>query len=128
LNFFNYFSLFALLLGGYFVAINISSLDTMVFSFTLQNGSIISLLVSDILIITGVIFTFIEVIKSATISNSAVESSFSILVAVAFLVLFLLYKDTSNKTFLILTLMSFTEAIAGFIIAVNTARRDITIE
>lgn len=128
MNFFNYFSLFALLLGGYFVAINISSLDTMVFSFTLQNGSIISLLVSDILIITGVIFTFIEVIKSATISNSAVESSFSILVAVAFLVLFLLYKDTSNKTFLILTLMSFTEAIAGFIIAVNTARRDITIE
>lgn len=128
MSIFRYFSLFIFVLGAYFLVIEFADLESQIFGITFQNGADFTLTISDTLVIFGVISLFIETVKSARYSSGAIaESSMSIFLSILFLILFLLYSDATTSTFLILMLLSFTESITGFIIAVSTARRDFAI-
>jgi uncharacterized membrane protein len=72
---------------------------------------------------------FIEVVKATRSSMaSAIDHALSALVFAAYLVEFLLVKAAGTGVFLVLTIMSFLDLIAGFTVTLGTARRDLTIQ
>jgi hypothetical protein len=50
------------------------------------------------------------------------------LVFVIFLIEYITVKPLGTASFLILTIMSMTDVIAGFTVSISAARRDITVE
>jgi hypothetical protein len=82
---------------------------------------------SGILILLGVITLYVELLKSTkTGTATIVEHALSMVVFIAFLMEFILVKFAGTSTFLIITLMSLLEVVAGFTITVASARRDFT--
>lgn len=83
----------------------------------------------DVFLIVGVFLLFIEIYKAATLGEYNVsETIVSFFVAIAYLVLFLMWDKAHNVLFFILMLMSFLDAIGGFVISINAARKDIAIK
>ena len=79
-------------------------------------------------IIFALMLLFIELVKSTTSSNSAmVEQLFSTLAFVGFLLQFLLTPYAAEATFFLLMVISLVEVLAGFVIMIKVARRDIGI-
>jgi len=115
----NYFTTFLIVLGAYFAVP--FDLNSVVF----EKGTL-SLNINDLFILGALICLFFEVIKSSIGSvGNVYESMLSMFVSIAFLLLFILVAKAHTSTFLILTVMSFFDSIAGFIITANAARRDI---
>lgn len=84
--------------------------------------------VGDLLIMLGVICLYIEVIKATRASMaSVVDHVISLIVFVIFLVELLLVPSAKTPDFLILTLMSLLDVIAGFTITISSAKRDISV-
>ncbi len=82
----------------------------------------------DMFIITGIFLLFIEIYKAAAPGPyNLTEIIASFLVSVAYLTIFLIWDKAHNVTFFILMLMSFLDAIGGFIVAINIAKKDISI-
>jgi hypothetical protein len=80
---------------------------------------------SGIFIMFGVVILYFEVIKSTkTNTLASIEHVFSIGVFILALMLFILYKPTGTSTFLIITLMSLLDVVAGLSISIAAARRD----
>ncbi len=83
----------------------------------------------DAFIIAGVFLLFIEIYKAATSGEySVMETIVSFFTSVAYLAIFLLWHRAHTVEFFILMLMSFLDAIGGFIISINAARKDISIK
>ena len=83
----------------------------------------------DAFIIAGVFLLFIEIYKAATYGEySAAETIISFVTSVIYLTVFLLWNRAHTVEFFILMLMSFIDAIGGFIISLNSARKDISIK
>jgi len=83
----------------------------------------------DIFLIVGVVLLFIEIYKAATTGDYSIsETIVSFFVSIAYLVLFLMWDRAHNSLFFILMLMSFLDAIGGFVISINAARKDISIK
>ena len=83
----------------------------------------------DIFLIVGVVFLYIEIYKAATGGEEAVpETIISFMVAVGYLTIFLIWDKAHNATFFIIMLMSFLDAIGGFVISNYAARKDIAIK
>jgi len=83
----------------------------------------------DAFIIAGIFLLFIEIYKAATYGEySATETVVSFITSIAYLVVFLLWDRAHTVEFFILMLMSFLDAIGGFIISINAARKDISIK
>jgi hypothetical protein len=84
--------------------------------------------VGDLLIMFGVICLYIEVIKATRASMaSVIDHVVSLIVFVIFLVELLLVPSAKTPDFLILTLMSLLDVIAGFTITISSAKRDISV-
>jgi hypothetical protein len=83
----------------------------------------------DAFTIVGVLFLFVEIYKAATTGEySTSETIVSFFVAVAYLALFLIMECAHNAEFFILMMMSFLDAIGGFVISINAARKDIAVK
>ena len=83
----------------------------------------------DAFIIAGVFLLFIEIYKAATTGEySMMETIISFFTSVAYLAIFLLWDSAHTVEFFILMLMSFLDAIGGFVISINAARKDISIK
>lgn len=83
----------------------------------------------DAFIIAGVFLLFIEIYKAATSGEySMMETIVSFFTSVAYLAIFLLWHRAHTVEFFILMLMSFLDAIGGFVISINAARKDISIK
>ncbi len=83
----------------------------------------------DILIIVGLIALYIEIFKATrTNSTSVIDHTLSMLVFIAFLVEFLLYRGAGNSVFFILMFIALIDVIAGFTVSIIGARRDLGIE
>jgi hypothetical protein len=105
------------------------TLPTVVLSASLTSGAAFTLTTGELLILMGVVALFIEVVKATRSSMaSAVDHAVSALVFAAYLVEFLLVKAAGTGVFLVLTIMSFLDLIAGFTVTLGTARRDLTIQ
>lgn len=95
--------------------------------FSLPSGARTILTVSDLLIIAGVLFLYIETFKATRTSVlSIVDHSLSLLVFVAFLIEYLVVEAVGNATFLILSITSLMDVIVGFTVTISTAKRDLT--
>jgi hypothetical protein len=82
----------------------------------------------DILLILGLTFLFMEVLKStstgaATIFNHAV----SMLLFIFALIEFLLFKNFATSVFFILAIMCLLDVLAGVVVTIVSARRDFAV-
>jgi hypothetical protein len=98
-------------------------------SASLTSGAAFTLTVGEVLLLVGVFSLFIEIVKATRSSmTSAVDHSLSALVFAAYLIEFLLVKAAGTGVFLVLTVTSFLDLIAGFTVTIGAARRDLIID
>lgn len=103
-------------------------LSSTVSSFNMVSGATFSMDVGELLIMVGIAGLYIEIFKATRSSIASIlDHFFSMLVFVAFLVEFLLVTQAATAAFLILTLMSFLDVVAGFTVSISTARRDVAV-
>lgn len=94
--------------------------------FTLPSGAILTLTVSDMLIVCSVVFLYIETFKATRTSVlSIIDHALSLLVFVVFLIEFIVVERVGNTTFLIMTIASLMDVVMGFTVTISTAKRDI---
>jgi uncharacterized membrane protein len=121
--------MFGFLLVAYDILIVIGKTDLMgnaLLRLRMMSGATWLLSVGELFIILGMIFLFIEVIKSTRTSQAAIlDHILSTLVFIIFLVEFIVVKGAGSSVFLILCLMSLFDVIAGFTVTISSARRDI---
>ncbi|OYU71425.1 MAG: hypothetical protein CFE28_16375 [Alphaproteobacteria bacterium PA2] len=80
----------------------------------------------DLVLAVALIVLFIELLKSTTSHKVViVNHALSMLLFVACLVEFLLAPAFATSTFFLLTLMVVLDVLAGFIVTISTARREI---
>ena len=131
--FFKFFPLFGILLGAFWGFHQIGyfpdKLNDILFYIKLPSGAFWKPTWGDIVVIVGLITLYIEIFKSTrTTDISIVDHTLSTIVFVAFLVSWMILPWTigekSNSTFLLLTVMTLIDVIAGFTITIAAARRD----
>ncbi len=81
----------------------------------------------DLMIIVGLVFLFLEILKSTqTGRTSVVEHMLSTVVFVIYLVEFLLIGAAADSVFFILMMMALIDVVAGFTVSITAAGRDVT--
>ena len=127
--FFNFVPLFliplVIYISLYIIGIFPAYLNHIIFHIQLPSDAIWKPTYGDLLIITGILILFFELFKATqTAATSILDHILSTFVLIAYLVMWLIYPFAGNSYFLILSLMSFLDVIAGFTITISTARRD----
>ena len=103
-------------------------LEAPVFSHTIPSGVMLTFNVAQLLLMVGVAALYIEIYKATRASTaSIIDHLFSMLVFIVFLVEFLVWPMAGTPAFLILTMMSLLDVIAGFTVTISTSRRDLTV-
>lgn len=99
-----------------------------VFSMQMMSGGRWFMRLGDILILTGLFFLFVEVVKSTRTGNASVlDHLLSTLLFVAFLVEFLLVPGAAHPVFFILMAMALVDVLAGFSVSIRAAGRDVNL-
>lgn len=76
------------------------------------------------MLILGLIALFIEILKSTRTSDtSIIDHMLSTFVLAAYISMWLIVPSAGNSYFLILTLMSMIDVLAGFTVTINGAKR-----
>jgi hypothetical protein len=124
--------LFAPVLGVY-ALLMVSGLDLNAFhlpSFHLISGANLAVTGNELFLIGVVFLLFFEIIKASNATQGTVfiEHILSTLVFIGFVIMFLTVEACGNATFLILTLMSLVDVLAGWTITYRTALRDWAVE
>ncbi|MGE3181845.1 MAG: hypothetical protein AB7N71_09455 [Phycisphaerae bacterium] len=97
-------------------------------SVTLLSGAEWTLTWSELLIVMGIVFLYVELVKATrTGSASIIDHVFSLLVFIIFLVEFIAVAGCGTSTFLILGLIALLDVVAGFTISIVSARRDFAV-
>lgn len=103
-----------------------SAMDAVWLRTTLASGAVLRVTVSDLFIMLGVVSLYAEIFKATRPTQASIlDHVLSMVVFVIFLVEFLVLPQVGQAAFLILTLMSFLDVIAGFTVTIVSARRDI---
>ena len=126
----NYFPLFAFVLAAYCGLYGIGffpgNLNVIPITVGLPSGVSWKPTWGDFFLMGGVLVLFLELFKSTrTSAVTIIDHILSTFVLVAFLVVWLIYEWAGNSVFLILTMMTFLDVLAGFTITISSARRDI---
>jgi hypothetical protein len=99
------------------------------FTVTLFSGAEWTLRTAELFMILGLLALLFELLKALRVSgHSAIDHMLSMIVFVGCLLCFLLWDVAATTGFLLLTIMSLVDVMAGFAVSLATARRDITIE
>jgi len=100
-----------------------------IFKLSLPSGAVWAFGVRDLFLVVGLFLLYLEVLKSTrTGRGQIVEHIVSMLVFIGCLLMFLLVAKTGSTTFLLITVMSAIDVIAGFTVSIVSARRDLEIE
>jgi len=95
--------------------------------FGLPSGARFTLSLGEGLVAFATIVLFFEIMNATSArSSSILNHGLSMLVFVACFVAFLLVQGFGTGTFLIITLMTLVDVVAGYSISILTARRDMT--
>ncbi len=93
-----------------------------------SKGSLWRITGGDIFLTCCMGLLFVEIVRSTQTSKGALTNNlFSVLLAVACLILFILVTGFGNSVFFLFTAMTFLDALAGMIVTTVTARRDLSI-
>jgi len=110
-----------------FGPIDQSMMNVIVTQLTLPSAREIVITVSDVLILCGLFFLYIETFKATRTSTaSIVDHVLSLVVFLIFFVEFLIVPRLGNTTFLILMVGALMDVVMGFTVTISTARRDFT--
>ena len=97
-------------------------------SVNMPSGGTWSMGVGDLLVFFGLIFLFFELLKSTSSQKVAiVNHALSMGLFVLCLLLFLLLPSFATSTFFLIMIMVLLDVMAGFIVTILTARRDLDI-
>jgi hypothetical protein len=99
-----------------------------VFSITMPSGAAWVFSVGDLIILLTMAFLFAELIKSTyTTSTQMVDHGLSMIVFIACLVEFLLVQRATSSVFFFIMTAALIDVVAGALIGIRTARRDLNI-
>jgi hypothetical protein len=83
----------------------------------------------ELMLIVGLVFLFIELIKSTrTTAPTIIDHGTSMVVFIVYLIEFIVVGYCATGTFLILMLFALTDVVAGFTITIRGSRRDYAVE
>jgi hypothetical protein len=83
----------------------------------------------DILLAFAIFLLWVELIKSARIgARGAVDHTLAVALFVAMLIEFLLVQKAATSTFFLLMAIALVDALAGFVVGMRTAARQIEVE
>lgn len=95
-------------------------------SFQMNTGVSWPVTLGDLLLLVGLVVLFIELLKSKTSRRTAiVNHALAMVLFVGCVVEFLLAPAFATSTFFLLTLMVLLDVLAGFIVTIASARRDV---
>lgn len=84
--------------------------------------------IGDMLLMFALAMLFFEMLKSASTGNdSVINHALSLLVFVGGLIQFLMMPAFSTSVYFLMTLMAVADVLAGFIVSISSARRDIAV-
>jgi len=121
------YNLLLLTVDGGFRAMNAQDqLGRALFQIPMASGGSWPLSLGDLMLAGSLVVLFIELLKSTTSQKVAIiNHSLSMILFVICLVEFLLLPGFATSTFFLLTLMVLLDVLAGFIVTIVSARRDI---
>ena len=103
-------------------------LNKILFSIRMPSGGDWTFRTSDLLVLLTMICLFFELIKSTyTSSSQMVDHALSMLVFIVCLVAFLLMRKATTSTFFFIMTAALVDVVAGALIGIRTARRDLNI-
>ena len=80
----------------------------------------------DVLLLLSLVMLFVELLKSTSTGTSAIfNHALSMLVFIVCLVEFLLHPAFATSTFFLIMIMSLLDVLAGVIVTIVSARRDV---
>ena len=95
----------------------------------LTSGAVWSVTAEDLLVGLAIILLPLEILKATRIGvRSVVDHVLSMALFVVMLIEFLLIRQAGTSTFFLLMMISVVDVIAGFIVTLRTAQRDLTVE
>lgn len=98
------------------------------FEIGMMSGATWGLTPGDLILMLALLFLFVEMVKSSdTGTASIINHGMSMLVFVIGLVLFLLVGQFATSVFFLLVLMALLDTVAGFIVTIVAARRDLAV-
>jgi len=99
-----------------------------IFNLPIASGGRWSIGMGDAIIFLSLVILFIELLKSTTSRRIAIiNHSLSMVLFIACLIEFLLFKAFATSAFFLLTSMVLLDVLAGFIVTIASARREIDI-
>lgn len=94
----------------------------------LISGAMWVLTWDEVLLASGLLVLFIELIKSTrTVAHTMFEHMLSMVIFIIFLVEFLVVAAAGTSTFLLLGIMSLIDVLAGYSISIAVARKEMNI-
>jgi len=112
--------------GGFHTTEAQGQLSAQLFTVPMASGATWPVSLSDLILAGALVVLFIELLKSTTSQKAAiVNHSLSMILFVVCLVELLLLPGFATSTFFLLTLMVVLDVLAGFIVTIVSARRDI---
>jgi uncharacterized membrane protein YwzB len=96
------------------------------FSLRMLSGGTWTMSAADLVVLFSLLVLFVEILKATRISNASVlDHLLSTFVFVAFLVEFLLVESAASSLFFILMAIALVDVLAGFVISLRAASRDV---
>lgn len=94
----------------------------------LLSGQALAVNAGELIVCLAVLLLFVEIVKATrTGGATAIDHALSLLLFVGCLIEFLAVPQTGTAVFMIITLMTLLDVIAGFTISLSTARRDLMV-
>jgi hypothetical protein len=94
----------------------------------LLSGQALAVNAGELIVCLAVLLLFVEIVKATrTGGATAIDHALSLLLFVGCLIEFLAVPQTGTAMFMIITLMTLLDVIAGFTISLSTARRDLMV-
>jgi hypothetical protein len=82
----------------------------------------------DLLLSLALVLLFIELLKSTSTGRSAITNhALSLIIFIFCMIEFLLFAPFASSVFFLITVMALLDVLAGFIVTIVTARRDIAV-
>lgn len=121
------YNLIALTLTGGFSALDAGTrMSEQLFTIHMTSRADWPVSLGDLLLAAALVVLFIELLKSTTSRRIAIiNHSLSMILFIVCLVEFLLAPAFATSTFFLLTIMVLLDVLAGFIVTIVSARRDI---
>lgn len=105
-----------------------ASLKAEVLNLGMMSGATWTMTLGDLLIVIGLIVLLVEIFKATRGSSaSIIDHLLSMVLFVVFLIEFLLVAGAATQVFFVLMMITFIDVVAGFIISIKSASRDVAI-